>query len=58
MIKVLVAEDDFFLRDGLKKDLERDEEIRVCGLAADGEEAYKLCLQERPDVDLKESDII
>jgi DNA-binding NarL/FixJ family response regulator len=50
MIKVLIAEDEPLFRDGLKRILENDKEIRVCGLAANGREAYELCMKEKPDV--------
>ncbi|MCL1790881.1 MAG: response regulator transcription factor [Peptococcaceae bacterium] len=50
MIRVLIAEDEPLFRDGLRRILESDEEIHVCGLAANGREAYALCMDEKPDV--------
>lgn len=50
MIRVIIAEDETILRNGLKTIIEQDEEICVCGLATNGQEAYDLCIRERPDV--------
>ncbi|MCL1853887.1 MAG: response regulator transcription factor [Peptococcaceae bacterium] len=50
MIKVLIADDAAFMRDRLKRIAEQSGEILVCGAAADGKEAYALCMREKPDV--------
>ncbi|MEC0301942.1 response regulator transcription factor [Terribacillus saccharophilus] len=43
MIKILLAEDQVMVRQGLKAMIETDEEIRVTGEADNGKEAIKLC---------------
>ncbi len=50
MIKIVIADDDNIFRNGLKTIIEQDEEIRVCGLASDGNIAYDLCRSENPDL--------
>lgn len=50
MIKVLIVDDIPILRQGLRAILGQDEEIQVVGMAADGDEAYRLCTKLRPDV--------
>ena len=50
MIKVLLADDQLLFREGIKKILEHDEEIKVVGCAENGKEAFKLCEQFSPDV--------
>lgn len=50
MIKVVIADDIQILRQGLKAILEQDKEIEVCGLAADGRQAWQLVGKLRPDV--------
>lgn len=49
-IKVVVAEEDPVLRNGIRGILEADDEISVCGLVAEGREVCDLCERERPDV--------
>ena len=50
MIKAVIADDIQILRQGLRAILEQDKDIRVVGLAADGQEAWQLCRKHRPDV--------
>lgn len=49
-IRVLIAEDQALMRDGLRTILELEEGFAVVGTAADGEEAVGLALQLRPDI--------
>lgn len=50
MINIVIADDVQILRQGLKAILEQDEEIRVTGLAANGQEAWQLSRRLKPDV--------
>lgn len=52
MIRVVIADDDLIVREGLKLILSSQEDLEVAGEAADGEEALRLCRAERPDVAL------
>lgn len=49
-IRVLVADDSFFMRKLIKDILESDEAIEVVGTAKDGEEAVSEALRLKPDV--------
>lgn len=49
-IKVLIADDQTLMRDGLKTILELEENIEVVALAKDGVEALELCSKTRPQV--------
>jgi len=49
-IKVIIADDSDFVRDGMGIILGVDEEFRVIGCAKNGQEALKLARQEQPDV--------
>lgn len=49
-IKVLVADDQALVRDGIAAILESEADIDVVGEAADGQQAVELCTQARPDV--------
>ncbi|MBU3143380.1 response regulator transcription factor [Clostridium sp. CF012] len=49
-IRVLIADDQTLMRDGLKTILELEENIEVVGLARDGVEALELCSETRPQV--------
>ncbi|MFP7255860.1 response regulator transcription factor [Terribacillus goriensis] len=50
MIKILLAEDQVMVRQGLKMMIETDEEIRVTGEADNGKEAVNLCEKQIFDV--------
>jgi DNA-binding NarL/FixJ family response regulator len=50
MIKVLIADDQEIVCEGLKRILESDPEIRVSGIANDGQEALDLVEKELPDL--------
>ncbi|BAB05816.1 response regulator transcription factor [Halalkalibacterium halodurans] len=50
MIKVLLAEDQVMVRQGLKVMIETDEDIFVTGEATNGKEAIRLCESQRFDV--------
>lgn len=50
MIKVLIADDVEILRRGLEAVLSQDSEISVVGQAANGKEAFELCIKRSPDV--------
>jgi DNA-binding NarL/FixJ family response regulator len=49
-IRVLIADDQTVVREGLAAILSTDPEIQVVGLAGDGQEALDLIPQARPDV--------
>lgn len=50
MIKVLIADDQTLMRDGLRTILELEENIEVVGTARDGAEALELCSRLTPDI--------
>ncbi len=50
MIKVVIADDDPIVREGLKMILSSQQDMCVSGEAADGSEALKVCREIRPDV--------
>lgn len=51
MIKVFLAENELSVRDVVKETIDREnEEYEFVGEAADGEEAYKKILKEKPDI--------
>ncbi|MFS0562775.1 response regulator transcription factor [Terribacillus sp. 179-K 1B1 HS] len=50
MIKILLAEDQVMVRQGLKAMIEADEDIRVTGEADNGKEAISLCEKQLFDV--------
>ena len=50
MIKVLLADDHSIVREGLKKVLEENNEIKVIAEAADGETAFDKAMASKPDV--------
>jgi DNA-binding NarL/FixJ family response regulator len=49
-IKILIADDQRLMREGLKTILDLEEGFRVIALAANGREACMLCLSNPPDV--------
>lgn len=49
-IKVLIADDQTILAEGIKSVLETDADIEVVGIAADGAETLEKCLLHSPDV--------
>ncbi len=49
-IKVLLADDQAILADGIKSVLSSSEELEVVGIASDGQEAVALAGERRPDV--------
>ncbi len=50
MTSILIADDHGIVREGLRRLLERESDITVCGEAADGEELLARVDSERPDV--------
>ncbi|MBQ7262732.1 MAG: response regulator transcription factor [Synergistaceae bacterium] len=50
MIKLVLADDHKLFRDGLRKILELEQDVKIVGEGADGEEALQLVRQSRPDV--------
>ncbi|MCG8564934.1 MAG: response regulator transcription factor [Desulfobacterales bacterium] len=50
MIKVLLADDHSIVREGLRRVLEDSLEIQVIAEASDGEEAFDLAMEKRPEV--------
>ncbi len=49
-IKVIIADDSDFVRDGMKIILDVDDEFEVLGTAANGSEAIELARKQAPDV--------
>jgi len=50
MIRIILADDDSIVREGLKMILETQPDIELVGSASDGKEAVELCRELRPDV--------
>lgn len=50
MIRVVIADDQAVIREGLKFILEQDKDIKVVGCVGNGSEAYALCEEYKPDV--------
>lgn len=49
-MKILIVDDSALIRDSLKILLGRCKDFDVIGTAADGQEAFELCLKEVPDI--------
>ncbi len=49
-MKVLIADDDALIRDGLKLILELEKDMEVVGTAANGLDCISLCLEKSPDL--------
>ena len=49
-IKVIIADDSDFVRDGMRIILSVDEDFEVLGCAADGREAIEIARKDKPDV--------
>ena len=49
-IKVIIADDSDFVRDGMRIILQVDEEFEVLGCASNGREAIELAKKAPPDV--------
>lgn len=50
MIKVLLADDQDILVEGLKLILGKEEDIQICGTCNNGKKAYDLCKWNKPDI--------
>jgi DNA-binding NarL/FixJ family response regulator len=50
MIKILIADDQTLMRDGLKTILDLEDDFEVVGTACNGREAYELVKETNPDV--------
>jgi DNA-binding NarL/FixJ family response regulator len=50
MIEVLIVEDDELLRSGMRLIIEGEEDLQVCGLAGNGQEALASIRNKRPDL--------
>jgi len=49
-IRLLIADDQRLMREGLRTILELEEDFAIVGIAADGREALDMCLADPPDV--------
>lgn len=49
-IRIVLADDDSLIREGLKLILKTQPDLELAGVAGDGEEAVKLCRELHPDV--------
>jgi DNA-binding NarL/FixJ family response regulator len=50
MIKILIADDQTLMRDGLKTILDLEEDMEVIALCENGKSAYEMCKTAKPDV--------
>jgi DNA-binding NarL/FixJ family response regulator len=49
-LRVIIADDDALIREGLKILLDMEKDIRVVGTASNGQEAFDMCRNEMPDL--------
>jgi DNA-binding NarL/FixJ family response regulator len=56
-IKVLVVDDQRLFRQSLACMLQQDTEIRIVGEAADGQEAFSMAVEKKPDIVLMDLDL-
>lgn len=49
-IRLAIVDDEKFIRESLKIILSTEDDIEVCGLCGDGEQAYNLCMEKCIDV--------
>ncbi|SEG49933.1 hybrid sensor histidine kinase/response regulator transcription factor [Paenibacillus sp. UNC499MF] len=57
MIRLLIADDQAFIRESLRTILEGQKDMTVTGLAGDGEQAVELCAELEPDLVLMDLDM-
>lgn len=50
MIKVLIADDNKWIQDGIKMRLKDSEEIDIIGVVSNGRDAVEVCKRSKPDV--------
>ena len=51
MLKIFLVEDEMIMREGIKKNIDWEaENFQFVGDAADGELAYPLIIQKKPDI--------
>jgi DNA-binding NarL/FixJ family response regulator len=50
MMQIMLADDHFIVRDGLKALLEKEQDFQVVALADNGHEAVRLALEYKPDI--------
>ncbi|TYP78255.1 response regulator transcription factor [Paenibacillus methanolicus] len=50
MIRVLIADDQRLLRDGLQTILQLEDDLEVVGVSENGQEAYEAVREKRPDI--------
>jgi len=50
MIRLMVVDDQMLLRDGLKTILNLEDDLEVVGTAADGQQAFQIAQETRPDL--------
>jgi two-component system response regulator YesN len=50
MLTVLIADDERWVREGIRQKVDWQDKYICCGMAGDGTEAYRLCMNLRPDI--------
>lgn len=50
MLKVLIADDEPLFMEAIKRIVESDEELKVIGIANNGQKAFELCKDNKPDI--------